>query len=43
MDEALERIGRDDRGALPGAVTGHAVAYGELTDHGAGAPTSSRS
>ncbi len=28
---ALEQLGETIKGALPGAVTGHAVAYGELT------------
>ena len=31
MDETLDRLGETIAGALPGAVTGHAVAHGELT------------
>jgi NADH-quinone oxidoreductase subunit C len=31
MDETPERLGETIAGALPGAVTGHAVAHGELT------------
>jgi NADH-quinone oxidoreductase subunit C len=31
MDDTLQRLGETIAGALPGAVTGHQVAYGELT------------
>jgi NADH-quinone oxidoreductase subunit C len=31
MDETLQRLGETIAGALGGAVTGHSVAYGELT------------
>jgi NADH-quinone oxidoreductase subunit C len=31
MDETLKRLGETVAGALPGAVTGHGVAHGELT------------
>src|SRR3981081_3296249 len=31
--EQLAELGRASEGALPGAVTGHAVAHGELTIH----------
>jgi len=31
MDEMLQRLGETIAGALPGAITGHAVAYGQLT------------
>jgi NADH-quinone oxidoreductase subunit C len=31
MDETLQRLGETIAGALAGAVTGHSIAYGELT------------
>jgi len=31
MDETLQRLGETIAGALPGAITGHSIAYGELT------------
>jgi len=31
MDETLQRLGETIAGALEGAVTGHSIAYGELT------------
>lgn len=33
MEEILERLGSEIAAALPGAVTGYRVAYGELTIH----------
>ena len=31
MDDTLDRLGQSIRTALPGAVTGHEVKFGELT------------
>ena len=35
MDETLDKLGETIAGALPGSITGHAVANGELTIHAA--------
>ena len=37
MDDRLEELGRTIAGALPGAVSGHEIALGELTVHAAAA------
>ena len=33
MDETLDKLGETIAGALPGSITSHSVANGELTIH----------
>ena len=36
MDDMLEKLGETIAGALPGSITSHSVANGELTIHAPG-------